>query len=62
MIPNCMEGILFRGFESLKWDLQIIVIVARSEAIGVSSWHVELESEGLAFNTCRLNFSYWLFA
>lgn len=64
MIPNCMEEILFRVFESPKCHLQKYhsdTLRGNAFKLRVSSWHVELDSEGLSFNVCLLNFSRCLF-
>lgn len=68
MVPNCMEEILLRVFESLKCHLQKYhhsdVIRVNAFKLRVSSWHVELNSEALFFNVCLfLKFqplSFWL--
>lgn len=56
MIPNCMEEIFFRVFESPKCPLQKYhlsdMIRGNAFNLRVSSWHVELDSEGLSFIVC----------
>lgn len=64
MIPNCMEEILLRVFESPNCHLQknhrSDTTRGNAFKLRVSSWHVELDSEGLSFNVCLLNFNHCL--
>lgn len=62
MIPNCIEEILFRVFESPKCHLQKYhrsdTIRGNAFKLRVTSWHIEVDSEGLSFNVRLLNFSH----